>query len=200
MHQYAQIAKPLNRLISGDNSKRKRMKIVWMDTCEKAFQKLKQLCSDTPCLAYPDYEKSFKLNTDASKSGLGAVLAKIKENNVKHLIAYATRTLSKSEQNYDANKLEFLALKWAVTDHFHEYLYGRSFDIYMDKNLLTYALSSAKLDAIGQCWVASLAPYNFSLHYNPGRQNVIADSLSRIPWKNLFCQDSLDFNVVKAVT
>lgn len=60
-------------------------------------------------------------------------------------------------------------------------------------------LSSAKLDAIGQRWVASLAPYNFSLHYNPGRQNVVADSLSRIPWENLFYQDSLDFNVVRAV-
>ena len=69
----------------------------------------------------------------------------------------------------------------------------------MDNNPLTYVLSSAKLDAIGQHWVASLAPYNFSLHYNLGRQNVIADSLSRIPWKNLFYQDSLDFNVVKAV-
>ena len=53
------------------------MKIVWTDECEKAFQKLKELCSDTPCLAYPDYEKSFKLYTDASESGIEAVLAQI---------------------------------------------------------------------------------------------------------------------------
>ena len=86
LHQYAQIAQPLNRLISGDNSKRKRTKIVWTDDCERAFQKLKELCSDTPCLAYPDYEKSFKLYTDASESGLGAVLAQIKEDNVEHPI------------------------------------------------------------------------------------------------------------------
>ena len=175
------------------------MKIVWMDECEKAFQKLKELCSDTPCLAYPDYEKKFKLYTDASESGLGAVLAQIKEDNTKCPIVYASRTLSKSEHNYDTHRLEFLALKWALTDHFHEYLCGGSFDIYTDNNLLTYVLSSAKLDAIGQHWVASLAPYKFSLHYNPGRQNVVADSLSRILWENLFYQDSLDFNVVKAV-
>ena len=136
---------------------------------------------------------------DASESGLGAVLAQIKEDNIKHPIAYVSRTLSKSEWNYDAHKLEFLALKWAVTDRFHEYLYGGSFNIYTDNNPLTYVLSSAKLDAIGQCWVASLAPYNLSLHYNLGKQNVIADSLSRIPWESLFYQDSLDFNVVKAV-
>ena len=172
---------------------------MWMDECERAFQKLKELCSDTPCLAYPNYDKSFKLYTDARESGLGAVLAQIKEDNIECPIAYASRTLSKSEHNYDAHKLEFLALKWAVTDHFHEYLYGGSFDIYTDNNLLTYVLSSAKLDAIGQHWVASLAPYNFSLHYNPHIQNVVADSLSRIPWENLFYQDSLDFNVVKAV-
>ena len=125
------------------------------------------------------------------------MLAQIKDN-IKCPIVHASRMLSKSERNYDAHKLEFLALKWAVTDHFYEYLYGGSFDIYMDNNPLTYVLSSAKLDSIGQHWVASLAPYNFSLHYNPGRQNVVADSLSRILWENLFYQDSLDFNVVKA--
>ena len=199
LHQYAQIARPLNQLISGDNAKKKRTRIVWSDDCESAFLKLKELCSDTPCLAYPDYEKSFKLYTDASESGLGAVLSQIKEDNLERPITFASRTLSKSERNYDAHKLEFLALKWAVTDRFHEYLYGGSFDVYTDNNPLMYILSTAKLDAIGQRWVASLAPYNFSLHYNPGRQNTVADSLSRIPWENLFYQNSLDFNVVKAV-
>ena len=193
------MARPLNQLISGDNAKKKRTRIVWSNDCELAFQKLKELCSDTPCLAYPDYRKSFKLYTDSSERGLGAVLSQIKEDNLECPIAFASRTISKSECNYDAHKLEFLALKWAVTDRFHEYLYGGSFDVYTDNNPLTYVLSTAKLDAIGQRWVASLAPYNFSLHYNPGRRNTVADSLSRIPWENLFYQESLDFNVVKAV-
>ena len=95
--------------------------------------------------------------------------------------------------------MEFLALKWEVTDRFHEYLYGGSFDVYTDNNPLTYILTSAKLDAISQRWVASLAPYNFSIHYNPGRHNVVADSLSRIPWENVPFQDMMDFNIVKAV-
>ena len=174
LHQYAQIARPLNQLISGDNAKRKRTKIVWTEECKIAFVKLKELCSDTPCLAYPDYTKSFKLYTDASESGLGVVLLQIKQDNLERPVAFASRTLSKSEWNYDAHKLEFLALRWAVTDHFHEYLYGGSFNVYTDNNPLTYVLSTAKLDVIGQRWVASLAPYNFSLHYNPGRQNVVA--------------------------
>ena len=119
------------------------MKIVWTDDCEKAVQKLKDLCSDTPCFAYPDYEKSVKLYTDTSESGLGAMLAQIKEDNVERPIAYGSRMLSKSECNYDAHKLEFLALKWAVTDHFYEYIYGGSFNVYTDNNPLTYVLSSA---------------------------------------------------------
>ena len=90
-------------------------------------------------------------------------------------------------------------MKWAVTDRFHEYLYGGSFDVYMDNNPLTYILTSAKLDAIGQRWVASLAPYNFSIHYNPSHDNVVVDSLSHIPWENVSFWDMMDFNIVKVV-
>ena len=82
---------------------------------------------------------------------------------------------------------------------FHEYLYGGTFDIYTDNNPLTYILTSAKLDAVGQQWVASLGPYNFSLHYNPGHQNTVADSLSRIPWENAVFYKEIDYNVVKVV-
>ena len=160
---------------------------------------MKELCSNTPVLAYPDYRQKFKLYTDVSETGLGAVLTKIKEDNLERPIAYASRTLSKSECNYDTHKLEFLALKWAITDRFHEYLYGGTFDVYTDNNPLTYILTSAKLDAVGQQWVASLGPYSFSLHYNPGCQNTVADSLSRILWENVVFYDEIDYNIVKAV-
>ena len=97
------------------------------------------------------------------------------------MIAYASRTLNKADRNYDAHKLEFLALKWAITDRFHEYLYGSTFEVFTDNNPLTYVLSTAKLDAMGHRWVARLGPYNFSLFYKPGKINP-ADALSRIPW------------------
>ena len=86
-----------------------------------------------------------------------------------------------------------------MTDRFHEYLYGGTFDVYTDNNPLTYVLTSPKLDAIGQRWVASLGPYNFSIHYNPGRQNVVADSLSRIPWENAVYTDQMDFGLIQAM-
>ena len=87
----------------------------------------------------------------------------------------------KSEKNYDAHKLEFLALKWSVTERFHEYLYGGEFEVNMDNNPLTYILTMAKLDATGKRWVASLANYNCKIFYRSGKLNVEADTLSRIP-------------------
>ena len=151
IHNYAKVAKPLHQLVSGGNAKLKRTTVKWTEECERSFLELKDLCSNTPVLAYPDYTKNFKLYTDASESGLGAVLTQVKEDGKERPIAYASRTLSKSERNYDAHKLEFLALKWSVTSRFHEYLYGGTFDVYTDNNPLTYILTSSK---IGCYWTA----------------------------------------------
>ena len=116
----------------------------------------------------------------ASTTGLGAVLYQKQEDGKERVIAYASRTLNKAESNYDAHKLDFLALKWAVTDRFHEYLYGATFEVFNNNNHLTYILSTAKLDAMGHRWVASLGPYSFKLNYKPGKFNTDADRLSRI--------------------
>ena len=104
-----------------------------------------------------------------------------KQDGKLRVIAYALRSVSKAESNYPAHKLEFLALKWAVCEKFHEYLYGsKSFEVFTDNNPLTYVLTSAKLDACGQRWVAKLANYNFSIKYRCGVSNTEADALSRI--------------------
>ena len=94
--------------------------------------------------------------------------------------------MNETEQRYHSNKQEFLALKWAITEQFHEYLspYGKNrneFVVCTDNNLLTYIFSSANLDAAGQWWVACLASYNFSLEYQKGKDNMVADFLS---WMN----------------
>ena len=137
------------------------------------------------------------LHTDASELGCGAVLYQ-EQDNEKRVIAYASRTLSSSERNYPAHKLEFLALKWVVTDQFHEYLYGGEFEVYTDNNPLTYILTTAKLDVTGQRWVARLADYNFNLHYRSGKCNVDADALSRIPWTKRY-DKLIDESTMKAI-
>ena len=182
IYKYAQKAKPLNKLISGENAKKKHSKVGWTDECQTAFELLKETCMNTPMLAYANYKKPFHLNMDASEKGLGAVLYQQQNDETFRVIAYASQTLSKSERNYDAHKLEFLALKWSVTQRFHEYLYGGTFKVYTDNNPLTYVLTSAKLDAMRQRWIASLANYDFKIFYRSGHLNVDAGSLSRIPW------------------
>ena len=93
--------------------------------------------------------------------------------------------MNETEQRYHSNKQDFLALKWAVTEQFHEYLspYGKNrneFVIRTDNNPLTYIFSSANLDAAGQRWVAQLASYNFALEYQKGKDNIVANFLSRL--------------------
>ena len=129
-------------------------------------------------------KKPFKLHIDASEHGLGAVLYQKQDDNTEHVIVYVSRTLSKPERNYDTHKLEFLALKWSITERFHKYLYGGHFKVYTDNNPLTYILTTTKLDATGQKWVACLANYNLKIFYKNGKLNVEADALSHIPWES----------------
>ena len=134
-----------------------------------------------PVLAYTDFKSPFILHTDASGDGLGAVLYQDQDCQ-KRVIAHASRSLSKSERNYPVHKLEFLALKWAITDKFHDYLYGAEFQVFTDNNPLTCVLPTVKLDGTGHRWVASLSNYTFSILYKPGKANRDADALSRIKW------------------
>ena len=93
--------------------------------------------------------------------------------------------------------MEFLCLKWAITDQFHEYLYGNTFDDYTDNNPLTYILSTAKLDVMGHRWITSLANYNFHINYKSGKSNVEANALSRIDWER--CDETIQANSIQAI-
>ncbi|KAL0202364.1 hypothetical protein M9458_000382, partial [Cirrhinus mrigala] len=185
---YSNLAAPLYRLTSGDPRKKKRgtqknpspdQPFLWTADCEEAFQSLKEKLISAPVLGYPDYSLPFLLQTDASGMGLGAVLVQVQDG-VERVIAYASRGLSPPETRYPAHKLEFLALKWAVTDKFHDHLYGRKFSVLTDNNPLKYVMTSAKLDATGQRWVSHLSIYDFDIQYRRGQDNSNADALSRI--------------------
>ncbi|KAK3104940.1 hypothetical protein FSP39_013542 [Pinctada imbricata] len=187
VRDFSKIAKPLNNLLPPTRRKGTRKKkedteneFRWKDEHETAFQCLKSQLTEPPVLGYPDYKLPFELHTDASSKGLGAVLYQ-EQGNQKRVISYASRGLSKAEQHYPAHKLEFLSLKWAVTEKFKDYLYGNHFTVFTDNNPLTYVLTSAQLDATGHRWIAALAAYDFDLKYRPGRNNADADAMSRLP-------------------
>ena len=126
-----------------------------------------------PVMVFPDFTKPFVLHTDASQEGLGAALYQEKDGKLR-VLGCTSRTLTPSEKNYHMHggKLGFLALKWSVTENFCDYLYN---------NPLTYILSSAKLSAVVHRWVAELADFNFNINHRPGKSNIDAAVLPRLP-------------------
>lgn len=150
----------------------------WDQACRQAFKKIIDCLIHAPVLAFADPTKPYILHVDASMNGLGAVLNQEYSEGLRP-VAFASRKLSHSEQRYPVHQLEFLALKWAVVDKFHDYLYGAKFTVRTDNNPLTYVLTSARLNATGHRWLAALATYDFNIQYRPGRHNIDADVLSR---------------------
>ena len=142
-------------------------------------------CMTAPILVFTDFKKLFRLETDTLKEGLGAVLLQESDDGQYHPVAFASRELKGEEPKYHLSKLEFLALKWAVTEQFREYLQYQPFTICTDNNPLTYILMTPNLDALGHRWVAALAGYNMKLEYLKGSDNKVADSLSWVSMQKL---------------
>ena len=189
---FARSAKPLYDLLNTSHSTRttnsksghlpSSTKIHWTQKQQESSETLIGYLTRPPIMAYPDYTQPYIVHTDASNDGLGAILYQ-KQDGKMRVIAYASRTLTPAEKNYHAHagKLEFLALKWAITEQFKDYLYyAPKFTVYTDNNPLTYVLTSAKLNATGLRWIGELADYNFNIRYRPGKANVDADTLSRM--------------------
>ena len=174
--KFSNVAKPLQDALKSAD---KKGNITWTEDTEAAFKLLKQKLTMAPILAYADYTLPFILHVDASGTGLGAVLYQ-EQQGKQRVIAYASRGLNAAEKNYPAHKREFLALKWAIVDKFHDYLYMSKCQVFSDSNPLTYILTTAKLDATGHRWLAYLSSYDFSIHYKPGATHKDADALSRL--------------------
>ena len=186
------ITQPLSEYLTGEGASRK---LEWVSLTKegmKAFEALKQACMTGPILVFTDYTKLFLLETDASKDGLGMVLSQKQADGWYHPVAYCSRSLMPCKKNYHSTKLEFLALKRAVTEYFKEYLPYQSFVVWMDNNPLMYIMSTPNLDAIGHWWVGALTQFNFELEYHKGCVNTVVDVLSQVSTR-------LDLETVKSI-
>ena len=119
----------------------------WGRRQEQFFKELKEKLTSPPVLQYTDFNRPFLFHTDASRSGLGDTLYQRDKEGRERVIAYASRSVKPGERNYPAHKLEFLNLKWAVTEKFHDFLFGHDVHVFTDNNPLTYVLTTAMLDA-----------------------------------------------------
>lgn len=168
---FANIVVPMNRLCKRD------VVFSWSDECERSFLLLKEALMNPPVLDYPDFSEnnSFILQTDSSGYAVGSVLC----NGNGKPIAYASRSLGKSELNYPIIEKELLAIVWSVK-YFRPYLYGRKFVVKTDHRPLLYLFNmtdpSSRLTKFRLC----LEEYDFEVEYIKGKENVQADALSRI--------------------
>ena len=181
---FSRVAKPIYDLLKGNDAKVKQVRsakaIQWTSEHQEVAEKLIDVVTSFKVMAYPDFEKTFVLHTDASYDGLGAVLYQNISEEMR-VIAYASRTLKAAEVNYHSTKLELLSMKWAITEAFHDYLYhAKGFTVYTNNNPTTYLMTTPKLNATCQRWAAELADYHFDIRYRPGKINIDADSLSRL--------------------
>lgn len=169
MRDYSKIAKPMTSYLKKDSK-------IDVNNLEykKSFETLKTLLVNDPILAYPDFSKSFILNTDASNFALGAVLSQ--EN---HPICYASRTLNVHELNYSTIEKELLAIVWAVK-YFRPYLFGRKFTIHTDHQPLQWLFSIKEPNSRLVRWRLKLEEYDYTIKYKKGANNGNADALSRI--------------------
>ena len=169
VNAFATVAAPLHSLTHKDTP------FNWTTECDEAFRTLKQNLVQAPVLAYPRFDHNasvFVLQADASAAGLGAVLEQD-----GHVIAYASRVLNKSEQQYSVILKECLAIVYALKQ-FRHYLLGRSFKITTDHAPLQW-LSAQKMEGLLCRWALAIQEYDFQIEYKKGSQNGNVDALSR---------------------
>lgn len=172
VENFSTIISPLTSLLKKGN------KFKWGEEQERAIQHLKERLVRAPILSCPDFEQPFFLQTDASNSGLGAILFQKCDDGEK-VIAYASRSLTPAERKYSTTEHECLAVLWAVKK-FRPYLEGMTFSVITDHQTLKW-LHNLK-DPQGRLarWAIKLQQYQFTIEHRPGKLNAAADALSRM--------------------
>ena len=185
---FADIAKPLHNLTQ------KNTPFDWTKECDETFHALKQKLVQAPILTYPKFHSTASilvLQTDASSTGLGAVLEQD-----SHVVAYASRALTQPEQNYSVIQKECLAVIYAVKQ-FRHYLLGRKFKLVTDHAPLQW-LSAQKMQGLLCRWALALQEYDFDIVHRKGSVNTNADALSRRSYSTQVAATQATSDVVKA--
>lgn len=149
----------------------------WNDSCENAFNTLRELLTTSPILIIPDLNKEYILDTDACDYAIGAVLSQEKDGHVLP-IEYFSKLLDKNQRNYHISEKELMAIVFSV-DHFKQYLYGSFFTVNTDHQALAQLQRSNKNNPKLQRWFMELRNYNFKILYKQGKKHTNADGLSR---------------------
>ena len=171
---FAQVASPLTTLTQ------KNKPFVWTPHCQESFETLKSLLTESPILAYPTQGEGdkFILDTDASNFGIGGVLSQIQDGK-ERVIAYASKTLSRTQRKYCTTYKELLAVV-TFMKHFRHYLLGQvSFTVRTDHSSLRWLMNFKDADGMIARWILSMQSFNFEIIHRRGVDHGNADGLSR---------------------
>lgn len=164
---YGQTAKPLTKLLQSE-------KLSWTEEAQQAFIQLKKALAEAPVLSMPDFSREFVVETDASGKRIEAVLMQD-----KHPIAFVSKALVLKHMGLSVYEKELLALVLAVTK-WRSYLLGRHFIIKTDHHSLKYLVEQKLVTPVHQKWLSKLLGFDFEIRYKKGKENIVADSLSRV--------------------
>ena len=188
---FAKVAGPLHGLTKKD------VAFVWSPHCQTAFEKLKQLLTSAPLLAFPQFDRQFLLERDASGLGLGAVLAQHSDDGAVRPVAYASRSLRTHEKNYGITELEGLGVVWAVK-YFRHYLYGHHCKVFTDHEALKSLLNTPQPSGKLARWGMAIQELDIEILYRSGKKNTNADALSRSPLPDEGASEDVSFGIVAA--
>ncbi|XP_061481311.1 long-chain fatty acid transport protein 6 isoform X1 [Rhineura floridana] len=172
---FSSVATPLTELCK----KTMPMRVIWTDKCQSAFDALKTMLVNYPVLKAPDFSSPFVVQTDASNFGLGAALLQKDAAGDLHPIAYISKKLIPRERNLATIEKECLALVWAL-DMLRPYLWGRHFQLQTDHSPLCWLNRMKNSNQNLLRWSLALQDFDFSIQFIKGRDNVVADALSRL--------------------
>jgi hypothetical protein len=164
---YATIASPLTDLL-------KKEAFKWNAAATQAFDKLKVAITTAPVLALPQFSIPFTIETDASGTGVGAVLSQL-----GHPIAFFSKKMVPRMQKKSAHTRELFAITEAIAKSRH-YLLGHKFIIRTNQKSLRSLMDQALQTPEQQAWLHKFIGYDFTIEYKPGKDNVAADALSRV--------------------
>ncbi|KRY19033.1 Retrovirus-related Pol polyprotein from transposon TNT 1-94, partial [Trichinella patagoniensis] len=171
---FASIARPLHRLTEQGRQ------FSWSNEAEEAFQRLKRALTTAPILAFPRFDIPFVIDTDASETGIGAVLSQKHDPEGERVIAYASRTLSKTDWKYSTTRKELLSIVY-FTKLFRPYLVGQRFTLRTDHDSLTWLRNFKEPEGQVARWLEHLQDYDMEVVHRRGWKHNNADAMFRRP-------------------
>lgn len=187
---FSKTAKALTNLLKKD------IPFKWENQQQLAFDTLKQKLTTAPLLIYPDFSQQFILTCDASNYAIGAVLSQGPVGKDQP-VAFASRTLNKSECNYSTTEKELLAILFGCKT-FRPYLYGHKFLIVTDHRPLKWLFNHKDPSSKLQRWRLKLEEFEYEIVYRKGKLNSAADALSRYPVNPIFPKNKGNLNADQA--